>query len=134
MGPQSPAVPLDADNTDEAGLVFSKESTAGDDMMNMLAAAAEDTLRREEQQKAMESEDRARDDIPPTDVAEASATSAKASKRKRKGANEPKNPLGAFVCKSSLGQCVDLKFQNDLHYQPSWQVSSIWHSYPCLCY
>jgi hypothetical protein len=112
MGPLSPTAPLEPDNTNEAGLVASRETSAGDDMMNMLAKAAEDTLLREERQKATESDDKAEDNNPPAEVAEAPLTTAKTAKRKRKAANEPKNPLGAFVCKSCLGQCVALKCQN----------------------
>jgi hypothetical protein len=125
MGPPLPAVPPEAENTDEAGLVASKETSAGDDMMNMLAKAAEDTLLREEQQKAMESDDKAEDHIPPTEVAEAPVTTSKTPKRKRKAANEPKNPLGAFVCKPCLGRCIALKCRNWLRCQPTLHVSSI---------
>ena len=102
LGPQSQTTTMEAGNTDVADVVPSKDSTAGGDMMNMLAAAAEDTLRREEQQKALESDDKVEEDTHPPDIADAPANATKGAKRKRKSANEPKNPLGAFVCKSCL--------------------------------
>jgi len=92
-------------------------ASGGNALFDLLATAAEDTLRREEMQKKAKDSNAPKaakikgkgtskpaavtGGAPDKGVAKASADDStnKKDKRKRKRANEPKNPLGAFVCK-----------------------------------
>ena len=73
--------------------------TGGNALFDLLATAAEDTLRREELVKTSDPPTSGDSADPSNEVEAAVAPAKNNGKRKRKGANEPKNPLGAFVCK-----------------------------------
>lgn len=101
---------------------------AGGSLFDILATAAEGQLRMENQdnKKSGKKETRGRkrknvvsDNTPRKDAAAIlsamnapgpAAVPPKHGKRKRKGANEPKNPLGAFVCKFWIVYSLFLDF------------------------
>ena len=72
------------------------KSSGGNALFDLLATAAEAKEREEREAKAGETPIHAASIGHPEIVA---APAKKESKRKRKASNEPKNPLGAFVCK-----------------------------------
>lgn len=92
----APAVASAPESAVEHSPVPPPKSSGGNALFDLLATAAEAKEREERESKAGEPPiHSSRDDLP--DVVAAPAK--KEGKRKKKASNEPKNPLGAFVCK-----------------------------------
>ena len=103
MAPGDEAAAAAAVAAEEAAASAKDDANGGASAIDLLAAAAEDTLRTESRdpKKAVGGKPGANlvAEAAPSAPAKPPARETKSGKRKRKGANEPKNPLGAFVCK-----------------------------------